>query len=279
MMTFADDYIKPASFKMLSFANGKVLGRINESFPAAIVSNDNGVQVRGLAVHPSYALRADWINEDRCADLSPLAKLPFDSVRELRLDRCQFDDYQLKHILHFSYLQTLSLGESSVSEFGLFLIRGFTNLMTLILSKTATNDLGLSYLSGLQVRNLYLKKTDVTDAGLSTLRTMNPLLNISLPPKISGEGLEMLAGLAVEDLDLSGCLYLRNEELSCLAQLPRLSSLCLPAQIDDSGLDQLKVPKLKYIVLPPDSQTSPDGRQKLLSDGISERVNYPCSMA
>lgn len=286
MTQFSYDYAgEPNEVQEITFAGGKITGRLNLSFQFDKIeySAFNGVQVRGGPAQPAFNLRLDYLGDENCADLSPLAHIKPRLVgaieiwdeTSIRITDCQFDDYQLRHILHFSNLSVLDFTNSSLSEFGLFLIKDLPQVTTLILNGTQTNDLGLSYLSGFKCRNLYFKRTMVTDAGLSVLRTMPNLKYISLSEEITGLGLRSLDGLQLTDLDLSCCTRLRNEDLTCLTRLAHLEGLHLPANVHDGGLKCLLGMRLKRLYLPPGSLSTEEGRQKLISGGTAEAVTYP----
>lgn len=103
-------------------------------------------------------------------------------LRHLSLWKCDITDESLQHLSELTKLESLVLdGNPKISDAGLVHLEGLVNLEDWLgLTETSISDAGLAHLQRLaKLRNLNLRKTDVTRSGARSLQTHLPHAQIS----------------------------------------------------------------------------------------------------
>lgn len=267
-----DEPKDPNDYRVRNFPQDKPLGKIDFYSPDSmfyITSSGSGVLAQGQVRFPNGMESDLEIFASACGDLSGLSCLEPDDLGTISFNECQIEDFQLKHLQHLTGLKCLSLKNTNVSEFGLYFLQGLNKLTTINLSKTPTNDRGLGYLP-LNLRNVYLAGTAISNEGVAILSQLPKLRNICLPDRINDAGIAYLVGTQLEDLDLTCCSLITKACFKHFEQMPDLRCLALPAHIGDDDLDLLSNLKLVSLQFPPGTNTTDEGRKRMQSAGITK---------
>ncbi len=129
-----------------------------------------GVDVRQISKPERSPLRAN--------ELASLAKSK--SLRSLDLTQTGVDDRAVRWLAALEQLETLNLSQNPIFDKGIAGLANLQNLQTLDLSRTFASDSCLVALGGMQLDNLSLKRTNVTNAGLAALSKMKSLRHLDL---------------------------------------------------------------------------------------------------
>ena len=240
---------------------GIALGQLGTDGFSSMASED-------LAKVNSLDFSASYFNDKTAQSASVLAdSMP--RLVELRFDFLKVSNRELQAASHFRSLQTLWLTGTDL-----------------------TDDLIASVSAQSNVVNLVLKKTRITDGGMTQLKSMPNLQTLNLPSQISDPGLFILAQFpALQRLDVSFSaisdnglaplktlttlqeLYVNDTKLTDavmphLAKIGSLTTIFLSGtQVSDSGLEHLQeMPMLEHLELR-DTRVTENGinrlRQKL----------------
>ncbi len=157
-------------------------------------------------------------------------------------NRSWVDDYQMRDLLVFPPLQTLTVEGPSISEQLAPKIAEAKALTTLNMRNTLINDQGIAQLSGLKsLRVIDLRLSPlVTDAAMATLAAMPELRAVRLSGvNVTDAGLAKLLELPqLTELDLRNCRKITTEGIAQAGQKKTLRVLKIGGpQIDDQVLD------------------------------------------
>lgn len=171
------------------------------------------------------------------------------TLRRMTIHKCSLiGDAGLSQLGGLSSLKRLELqGAKQPLGPGLKAIAGLPVLAELNLSGCKISDSSLNYLSGSKLQRLDLTFTDVTDAGLSQLKSLPALESLTISPRITDAGIKHLKDLPyLKSIDLSHDA-ITDEGVRQLAQLRGLKSV---------GLIGTKVTKecVKYLYTMPNLQ-------------------------
>ena len=140
-------------------------------------------------------------------------------------------------------VEEVSLWHAGIGDDDLSLVGQLVNLKELYIHESKVTDAGLKHLRALKnLQTLSLATTPVTNAGLKHLRPLTSLRFLNLSgTQISDDGLKHLKPLEnLRDLSLDKTAV-QGRGLAHLKRLPRLDSLDLSEmQVGDAGLAQLK---------------------------------------
>ncbi len=169
-----------------------------------------------------------------------------DSNPALNLGETSITDADLRRIEGMTQLRQLSLSYApNVTDAGLKrLLNALTNLEELYLEKTNITDAGLECVNALpRLRKLDLYCTKITNDGLRHLKGRRRLEELSIGYiRITDVGLEHLKSLTnLQCLDVAGPNGLTDAGLRYLRGMPQLRRLNLGfAKVSDVGLEQVK---------------------------------------
>lgn len=240
---------------------GIALGQLGTDGFSSMASDD-------LAKINSLDFSASYFNDKTAQSASVLAdSMP--RLVELRFDFLKVSNRELQAASHFHSLQTLWLTGTEL-----------------------TDDLIGSISAQHNIINLVLKKTRITDSGMTQLKSMPNLQTLNLPSQISDPGLQILSEFpALQRLDVSFSaitdsglaplkalttlqeLYINDTKLTDavmphLAKIGSLTTIFLSGtQVSDTGLEHLQeMPMLEHLELR-DTRVTENGinrlRQKL----------------
>jgi hypothetical protein len=204
-----------------------------------------------LAKINSLDFSASYFNDKTAQSASVLAdSMP--RLLELRFDFLKVSNRELQAANHFHSLQTLWLTGTDLTDELIELVSAQNNIV-----------------------NLVLKKTRITDGGMTKLKSMPNLQTLNLPSQISDPGLSILAQFpALQRLDVSFTaisdnglaplkslttlqeLYVNDNKLTDaamphIAKIGSLTTIFLSGtQISDTGLEHLlEMPLLEHLEL------------------------------
>jgi len=196
----------------------------------------------GSVVGEDIYHRAIWVDlEHRGINdelLTAFHDMPY--VTNLYLAANPISDEGLRHVVRMKQLERLSLWRTGVSDDGLSGLAGMKQLIGLDLHITAVSDEGLAKLTNLTSLGEITLPSRITDEGLAHLGRL-PNLRVIKANKarcITPRGFRHLAGCPVHSIEADWMQPLRGEELKHFAALPRL--LALPAKVVDGSDDQLQ---------------------------------------
>lgn len=126
------------------------------------------------------------------------------NLEKLLLTNTHTSSRALEYVQEPKRLRKLIVGRETTDE-GLDILRTMTNLQELNFSYKKVGDTTMQHLEGLEnLESLWLGRTDVTDAGLESLRALTKIRELGLPPAATDKGLACLAGLTnLERLNVS----------------------------------------------------------------------------
>lgn len=134
------------------------------------------------------------VTADGVKDLSALASLPADALRQIVLDELEVPDDQLAHLKNLKQLQKISFRAGHVTDAGVAHLGAIEGLMEIDLAMTPITDTAIKPLTALtQLDTLDLSATNVSDAAIpditaiTSLRTLDPQRS-----KITPEGVLQL---------------------------------------------------------------------------------------
>jgi serine/threonine protein kinase len=176
------------------------------------------------------------------------------SLNSLNLDGCRYiTDTGIRHLEHVA-ISELSVSDTSITNKSMPVIGAMHSLTGLNLHLVGIDDDGLADLKELVgLKSLYLTENiKISGRGLNSLAGMTVLDNLYLDKlyNIHGE-LESIEKLkSISTLSLLSC-HLDNADLVHIIPLKKISSLILDEnQINDHGLEALtKLPRLRYLSL------------------------------
>ncbi|MFV1965423.1 MAG: leucine-rich repeat domain-containing protein [Pirellulaceae bacterium] len=181
-----------------------------------LMDGENG-RFRGRLVN---YLTLVYLGRDNSASLLRLGGPPPDELDRLYPEFLSVDDRDLRNLDPERPLRNLALGRTSITDQGLAVLaeRDLTRLEWLDLSFTEATDAGLAYAAeAVNIRQLSLQETQITDRGLETIGRFGNL----------------------EELDLSGT-QVTDDGLAYLERLPRLRLLWLTgSRISNAALPRL----------------------------------------
>jgi beta-lactamase regulating signal transducer with metallopeptidase domain len=135
----------------------------------------------GLARIVSASLSSEKVTDENLARLAPLTDL-----HSLVLSRTKVTDAGLKHLQGMKQLQWLELEGTPIKGPGLANLVGMEQLLSLRLGGTKVDDASLVHVMQLKgLRELWVQKTRITQAGLRELWNVRPSLTV-----VGGDGLE-----------------------------------------------------------------------------------------
>jgi Leucine-rich repeat (LRR) protein len=168
----------------------------------------------------------------------PAALKTMIKLDELVCDNCAIGDNAMPSVGSLTQLKRLHLSGTLVRASGMQYVDRLTRLESLDLNEgrdanISINDDGLRRLKGLtRLQDLDLGGTEVTDAGLATLRSFTELRTLWLPSRISDDGIEHLRQLKKLEV-IRGAGKITRKGLQMLADnLPKLRV----AEISDQGV-------------------------------------------
>jgi len=176
--------------------------------------------IHQVKTSPEHEIRGNALTAD--GDLDALKDLPPESITKAFFENTSINGTGLRNLSHFP-LTLLSLNNShGISAEGMGAVGDLTTLTELRLDDTATTDDTLAHLAYLKnLKTLTLRRTQITVGGLSFL----------------AKGLRNL-----ENLDVTGCPHIGDNELSTFSQFKSLKMLHLKDlhKITDEGLEKLR---------------------------------------
>lgn len=176
------------------------------------------------------------------------------TLETISFQSCRFSSDMVPYLAEQPVLQSVDLSQTNVTDSDLAAVAQL-ELEELVLSGTAISDEGVGYLSIMPtLRKLELSRTQVTIECVDSLVSLPRLQSLSLPRELLTDGnlprLVSLSSLTSLDLDRS---QVTNEGLNLIAKMKNLESLTLDAcSITDSGLaalaglTQLKSLQMRY---------------------------------
>lgn len=185
-----------------------------------------------------------------CDDLSPLAKLPPDSIQILFFNIGSDPTGQFKHIGSLTGLKTLIFRSCPLKDDGILELKGLKNLEYLRCSVNGYEKKGFGITNtGLKVianfnklKYLDLRSNPVTDEGLGILEACDSLETLSLDgTQVTGEGLANLLMLPNLKTVSFGAYEngapVDDEGMKVLGQLRQLTNLSLSGtKVTDAGM-------------------------------------------
>lgn len=196
-----------------------------------------------VAIPGNNALRLD-VSAGEVHDLSPLAKLDPDALRDLTLTEGEVRDDDLEYVIHFRSLRVLGLAGPGFTNAGVQRIILLKELKNLLILKSGMTDAGLAQLAQLTfLQRLRLDgNLNLTDAGLRVLGDMGALTRLSLddnPQFTDALAIPVARLTSLEHLFLAKT-QLTDEGLKHLSGLTRLKRLSLEeTKVTDAGLAAL----------------------------------------
>ena len=124
------------------------------------------------------------LNHTRITGLGLVHLSELRNLKYLTFWKTQVDDEGLKHLALLENISRLGLDETRITDAGLVYLKGLTNLeVGLGLNHTAITDVGLEHLKDLKkLKQLSLRGTNVTDAGVRKLKLSLPQTEFLLDP-------------------------------------------------------------------------------------------------
>jgi len=176
--------------------------------------------------------------------LRPLAEaVAPPTVVSVRLRDTAATDRDLELLKSLRYVRDLDLANTRISDDGLVIVGQLRRLRSLTFLGPQIGDHGVAHLKRLQLEQLSLWKTNVTDAGVGHLRDMRTLRNLVLDEtQITDAALEHLGQLTSleEWLGLTHT-HVTDAGLTHLTQLKKLKNLNLiGTNVSRDGLEQLR---------------------------------------
>jgi Leucine-rich repeat (LRR) protein len=186
--------------------------------------------------------RAIWVDlEHRHVDddlLTAFHDMPY--VTNLYLAANPITDDGLRHVVRLQKLERLSLWRTGITDEGLKRLVGMKQLTGLDLHITAVSDDGLSRLTNLTSLGEITLPSRITDDGLAHLGRLPDLRVVKANNArcITPRGFRHLAGCPVHLIEADWMEPLHGKELEHFAQLPHL--LSLPGEVVDCSDEQLQ---------------------------------------
>ncbi|MGH7136470.1 MAG: leucine-rich repeat domain-containing protein, partial [Pirellulales bacterium] len=221
-------------------------------------------KTRGMMRLPAGAEARLDVGKAASRDLSWLDELGPNDIQALNLRNTDVHDEALAHVARLTGLRAIDLQSTCITDAGLAGFDALTNLEEIDLGAFAVNRQGFGVGDGAlrvlarlpKLRNLQLRLTKVTDAGLAELVQCRTLTHLGLAAtKVSDAGLVHLTKLPrLEDLGLGVTregANVTNEGLKTIGKLAGLTRLDLSGtKITGEGLVHLKeLKKLKTLSL------------------------------
>ena len=169
------------------------------------------------------------------------------SLQQLDLRECILSNAQLTiAVKPLAKLKALRLsgkgGATTVDDEGLAALAGCPELRVLAADELWFSEDGLKKLSGCKnLSELYIAQTLIEDAAMPTVASFKQLKKLRLAKtQVSVTGLQALAGLKLEDLDLSECSQINDGAMEAVATFTTLKRLNLWRDpISDAGCSKL----------------------------------------
>jgi hypothetical protein len=202
-------------------------------------------QLQNLIVAKSEMTLAGW---------QQLAKLK--QLKQLDLRDCALGNEELAAALSgMSELQVLKMsgksGATTVDDAGMTGLKACPKLKVLVADFLWISEAGLAELSGLKdLRELYLANSLVDDAALARIGAMSSMKKLRIAKTgIGREGLDHLAALKLEELDVSECINIDDAALEPIGKIVTLKKLNLWRDaIGDAGVAHLaSLSKLEWL--------------------------------
>ena len=152
-------------------------------------------------------LRGCKIDDIVLGEIATLTTLQQLDMRECVLTNAQFTT-AVKPLAKLRALRLSGKGAATtVDDEGLSVLAGCPDLRVLAADELWFSEVGLNKISGCKnLSELYIAQTLIEDAAMPTVASFKQLKKLRLAKtQISVEGLKALAGLKLEDLDLSEC--------------------------------------------------------------------------
>lgn len=186
--------------------------------------------------------RAIWVDlEHRRIDdelLTALHDMPY--VTNLYLAANPITNDGIRYVVPMKKLERLSLWRTGVTDEGLKRIAGMKQLTGLDLHITAVSDDGLARLTNLTSLGEITLPSRITDDGLTHLGRLPNLrvIKANHARSITPRGFRHLAGCPIHSIEADWMHPLQGEELIHFAELPRL--LALPGKVVHCSDEQLR---------------------------------------
>ena len=209
----------------------------------ASITGEGFVHLVGLRRLKGLTLRGVRLTSPGKKALGKLESLEWLSIHD------EADDETVANLANLHRLTILGLIDTNITNAGLFHLRKVPSLYCLRLQNTRIGDDGLRHLVGLNIIDLHLQRTDVTDRGIAY---------VALMPKLSSLDLQDTAvtDAAIPDLEKLKQLhnlYLRGTRVSVAgcqklhAALPKLSLQMpdgdsLPAKDTEGETKEIRAP-------------------------------------
>lgn len=208
---------------------------------------------QGVVNLPTNALVRLDVSKDACQDLSPLSRIPPDSIQGLYFNINTDPADQFEHIGKLTGLKFLHFRSVPLTDGRILKLANLTNLEYLSCSvyghqesETVVNDRALMVIARFQkLKNLDLRSNPITDDGLRHLKSLHQLEVLILDAtKVSGSGIVYLKELPKLNTISFGSYQdgapIDDDGLEVICQLPQLTRLILNGtDITDEGLKHL----------------------------------------
>ena len=224
------------------------------------------------------------------------------SLKQLYLSSTQVTDVGMEHIAGMDSLEELNLTKTDVTNKGIRFLRGAKSLTSLNLSAMRfISDKGLKHVGGLtnlksldisysdlamepitdsgmqevskltRLERLRLHRTNITDAGLTCLATMNQMKDLELPFGVSNQTIRGISSLTNLERLVIPVAIVDDQGVAELAKLRLLKSLNLvvstKGNVTDAGIRHLRaLSSLRTLFLQQSSVTD---------DGLREIAKLP----
>lgn len=187
-------------------------------------------------------LRQSSMTEQGWTSLSRL-----NSLQHLDLRECPVNNAQLTRVAgSMSQLRSLRLsgkaGNCLVDDSGMPFLPRLTNLKLLSLDGVKVGDVGLKDIALCsKLAELYLADTLITDVTLGQIALLKEVKKLRLAQTaVSAAGLRQVAGLLLEELDVSQCASIDDSSCAEIGKMSSLKRLNLWSDpVSDQGLRQL----------------------------------------
>jgi len=261
----------PSNVKTINFGQKHCVGKISFlSASGAPVYNGVAGDVFAFGivpVPPEARVHLHCSIEGAC-DLSPLENLEPDDLEYIGLERCEMEDFQLKHMIHLSSLKSLNLHGTYLSEFGFAFVGALRRLQSLNLGNSRIADPAMAKLASMNLETLNLGGTCVSDAGLALIANMSSLQHLILPDGITDDGMKAIAGMNLKTLTLAET-KVTDTGLAHVGNMRSLEILTLPPAATDAGLTALFNLHLEILYVGA-SKCTKEGLAEVRASGIAE---------
>ncbi len=235
---------------------------------------EKGVTLTIAAMASSRTLQSTDLSGEVTDDaLGALEKVQ--SLTRISILSDHVTDGAFLHLGKLRNLEDISIGSPKadhkvrINGSGLKAIRGLKNLRELDLADCPVDDDGVANLRGLNIRELYLDSSLISDQGVQLIGRIKSLERLAIRnAAITDKAFQHFARLKdLWGLGLMHCYLLDGRGVKELANLKKLTCLCLTeCPIDDAALKHLKGVRLNALNL---QQT------KITDQAVDEILNIP----